>query len=439
MQKLKKYLPQSAAILLLAMFFSGFMQSAVAQNLPEVWDLKTCIAYAKQNNININTLRLNASSEKENVSLSKNARYPDLNGSVSASSSYSDNNLSNVTSYGINSSVVLFNGNYYNNDIKASELSYEAANLDVAAAENDITLEITQAYLNILLANENIEYVKDLVATSESQVKQYQEKYDAGSVALKDLLQLQATLANDKYSLVAAENTKRQNLLALKTILQLPAGTTLEIAIPDEVSTDILTASLDSVQRYALQTMPQIKSSELVVKKQNVELSKAKAGYWPSLSLNAGISNSYSSDAKYAYFHQLSDNYIPQAGLTLSIPIYNRKSNAIQVAKSKIQLEQAKLASDNEKTTLMQTVEQAYIDVQNAKSQLAAADEQLNFAKESFRISTEQLKLGANNNVEYLQQKNVYVQAMQQYVQAKYSLVLYGKIFNFYNGIPVAL
>jgi outer membrane protein len=61
----------------------------------------------------------------------------------------------------------------------------------------------------------------------------------------------------------------------------------------------------------------------------------------------------------------------------------------------------------------------------------------LNYAKESYRISGEQLKIGANNNVEYLQQKNLYVQALQQYIQAKYSRMLYLKIFNFYKGIPV--
>jgi outer membrane protein len=183
--------------------------------------------------------------------------------------------------------------------------------------------------------------------------------------------------------------------------------------------------------------MPQIKSSALLVNKQTIELSKAKAGYWPSLSLTGSINTGFASTNPDIYFSQLSDNSTPQLGLQVSIPIYSRKTNSINVAKSKILLEQAKLASDNTKTELMQTIEQAFINVKNAQSQFTAAEEQLNYAKESYRISGEQLKIGANNNVEYLQQKNLYVQALQQYIQAKYSRMLYLKIFNFYKGIPV--
>jgi outer membrane protein len=413
------------------------MQNCAAQTIAKVWDLKSCIEYAKKNNINLNTLRLTSSSDRQNLLQSKYARYPNLSGTFAKNASYNNKSLSSTSSYGINSSMILFNGNYYNNDIKSNELSWQAANLDVATAENDITLQITQAYLNILLAKENIEYVKDLVATSESQVKQCDEKFKSGTVAHKDLLQLQSNLANDKYTLVEAENTKRQNLLTLKILLQLPSDTTFEIAAPINLTTDISIFPLDTVQQAALQTMPQIKSSALLVNKQAIELSKAKAGYWPSLSLTGSINTGFASTNSDIYFSQLSDNSTPQLGLQVSIPIYSRKTNSINVAKSKILLEKAKLASDNTKTELMQTIEQAYINVKNAQSQFTAAEEQMNYAKESYRISGEQLKIGANNNVEYLQQKNLYVQALQQYVQAKYSRMLYLKIFNFYKGIPV--
>jgi outer membrane protein len=52
------------------------------RHLPANWTLEECIAYAKKNNIQINTLRLNTSSAEEDLKESKAAILPDLSGSV---------------------------------------------------------------------------------------------------------------------------------------------------------------------------------------------------------------------------------------------------------------------------------------------------------------------------------------------------------------------
>ncbi len=441
MQTVFKYLRRNFRLFFAVMFFLAFILNIAAQNQSGGWDLKSCIEYAIKNNISLKNLRLNVSSGEQDLLMSKYAKHPSLSAGVSQSLTYnSDGSGYTSSSFGLNSAVVLYKGNYYNNDIKSNEFSLQAANLDVEAAENDITLQITQAYLNVLLASENIEYVKDLAATSESQVQQCKEKYNSGAVALKDLMQLQSAMANDKYSLVTAENAKRQNILTLKKLLQLPTDTVFEIATPDYVSTEISVSPLDDVRKSALQSRPEIKSGEVLINKQNVELLKAKAGYLPTVSLGGSIGTGFSgisSESPDPYFSQIANNYNPSLGLTISFPIFNRNSTRISVAKSKIALEQTKLESVNTKTILMQEIEQAFISVQNAKSQFVAAVEQFNYAKESYRISAEQLKIGANNNVEYLQQKNLYIQAQQMYLQSKYSMILYAKIYNFYKGIPV--
>jgi outer membrane protein len=107
--------------------------------------------------------------------------------------------------------------------------------------------------------------------------------------------------------------------------------------------------------------------------------------------------------------------------------------------KSKLEVGQAELTLRNTRTVLSQAIEQAYINVENAQSQYDAALEQLRYTQESYRIANEQLKIGAANTVEVLQQKNLYVQALQAYIQAKYSSALYIRIYDFYRGIPVKL
>ncbi|MBO9675634.1 MAG: TolC family protein [Sphingobacteriaceae bacterium] len=411
--------------------------AAEAQNIPQIWDLKTCIEYAKEKNISINTLKLTSQTAEQDLIASKAAVLPNLTGNVSQAITNYKSGLQNTSGFGLSSDLTLYNGGYLKNDIKAKELSLQAANLSVEAAKNDITISITQAYLNILLAKENITYLKDLLTTSEAQVKQSEQQFKFGTIAKKDLLQLQATYANDKYTLVAAQNTLQQNILTLKQLLQLPTATPFEISTTDTIAVAPALGNLASAQDKALHTRPEVKGAELNIQLQTTELAKAKSTLRPTLSLGGSLNTGYNNNNVGGYGYQLNNSFYQNLGLTLSIPIFDRKVTKTNVAKANIGIEQARLALLDTKTTLTQNVERAYINVQNANSQYEAAQEQFNYTGEALRISNAALKEGTNNIVENLQQKNLYVQALQAFIQAKYTASLYTKIYNFYTGVPI--
>ena len=59
--------------------------------------------------------------------------------------------------------------------------------------------------------------------------------------------------------------------------------------------------------------------------------------------------------------------------------------------------------------------------------------------QESYRIAKAQLDVGASNIVDFLQQKTLYTQAFQVYIQAKYNAALSIKIYDFYMGTAIKL
>ena len=406
-------------------------------DLPKNWTLQQCLDYAFQNNITLNTLRLTQATNEQNLTQSKAARLPNLGANASGDITHYKSGFSPTTSFGASSSMVLYQGGYLNNDIQSKQYSLQASNLDIEAAENDITLQITQAFLNILLAKENIIYYQDLVATSQAQETQGEQKFNAGAIAKQDLLELQASLAADQFSLVNVENINRQNKLTLKQILQLPTETQFDVVSSDTMNVNPALLSLSDAEAAALQTRPEIKSGELGVDIANVELEKAKSTMRPTLSLGGALGASYSGDPSKPYFPTLNNTFYQQLGLTLNVPIFDRKVTQTNTARAQINIDQAKLNLKNTKTTLSQNVEQAYINVENALNQYQAAQTQLDYTKEAFRIADISYKIGNSNLVDYLQQKNLYIQAMQQFIQAKYSTALYAKIYNFYTGVPV--
>jgi outer membrane protein len=432
-------------------FLSGPLsaQDSSRQHDPVKWDLRTCLSYALKNNYEINSLRLSRKTAEQNLLLSRAAVLPGVSGSVSQDYTHSRNANPVVggfqtqgnfaSNYSISSSWTIFNGGYLRNDIKQKGLQVQSAGLSIVQQENDITLQVTQAYLNVLLAKESIVYEQDLLQTSQAQVKQGQLQFDAGSIARKDLIELQAQLATDKYNLVNAQSTERQNLLALKQLLLLPSDFGFDIAEPDTIMAPLLIPSLEEVQQAALETRPEIKNGELGVQIARLDLDKAKAGYLPSAAIGGGLATGYSDNRSDDYLKQLDNNFYQQIGLTLSIPIFTRRATKTNVERSKIEVEQADLSLKNSKTVLSQAVEQAYINVLNAQAQYDASVEQLEAAREGYRIASEQLKVGAVNTVDLLLQKNLYTQALQNYIQAKYSSALYIRIYDFYRGVPVKL
>ncbi|MBN8879567.1 MAG: TolC family protein [Sphingobacteriales bacterium] len=437
-------------ILYLSTFLLLLTGIATAQDnaqLPAKWTLEDCINYAKENNIQINTLKLSSDAAKLDWQQSKNNRLPNVNGTISQSLVNSNNadpviggfqTQANFSSnYGINSSMTIYNGGYLNNDIRSKSLSLESANLTVQETTNNITLSITQAFLNILLAKENITYLKQVLATSDAQLKQSQQRFDAGSISKKDLLQFQSQLASDNYNLVTANNNYQTNIVNLKQLLQLPASYQMEVAEPASVEPQQAVVSLNEAMSAAQEIRPEVKNSEVGVSIAETELAKTKAGRLPTVSLGANLSSGFSDNRDAKYFSQLNNNFYQSLGATIAVPIFSRKLNKTNIAKSKIAIEQAKLDLLNTKTVLNQQVEQAYINLRNAQAQFVAAQTQLKAAEESYHITDEQLKLGAVNAVDVMTQRNTYVQALQSFVQAKYSAVLYNKIYDFYTGKPV--
>ena len=413
------------------------------------WNLQTCLDYAKKNNIQVNTLRYDQNLSEQDYLLAKASRLPTLNGTLGQSFTNSKNanpvvggfqtQSSFAGNYSLNTGWTIYNGGYLKKDVQQKDLLIKSANLSVKEAENDITLQVTQGFLNILLARENIVYLEDVLNTSKDQFKLADQRYKAGAISRKDLLQLQSQVASDQYALVNAQTIYRQNTVNLKQILQIPSSVNFQAAQPDTVVAKEVVPSLEEASRTALQNRPEVQNSQLGITIAEAELAKARALGKPSVTIGGNLSSGFSDNQETKFFPQLDNNFYQRLGVTVGIPIFNNRSVKTNVERSKIIIEQAKLTLVGTKTTLDQAVEQAYIAVLNAQAQYTAADAQLKASEETYKITSGQLELGAINALDLQLQKNLYVQAVQAFVQAKYNAVLSIKVYNFYTGVPVTL
>jgi outer membrane protein len=252
-----------------------------------------------------------------------------------------------------------------------------------------------------------------------------------------------------QYLLVQIQNSIRQNILTLKQLLQLSTDTPFDIVTPAAVDVTASLPPLQEVQQAALNNFPEIEIGQLGRDIASTNILIAKAGFKPTLKANAALGTGYSdvltntvsnpAYPKTPYFTQTGRNFYQNLGFTLSIPVFSQRINKANLAKANIAYKQADLNLQNDQLVLLQAVELAYLSAVNAQQSYKAAEQQLVFATESYRIANEQLKLGAINTYDLLLQQNQYVQAVQAFNQAKYTAVLQHKIYEFYMGKPVVL
>ena len=410
----KKFL---SLVFLAALPLLSFGQSDTTQ--VKVWTLEDCIRYAREKNLNVQSAQVNLSSAESDIKQASAARLPGLSASISQGLTHARRDIeSNESAYAysanaqLSASMTLYNGGKLNNTLTQKKTDAQARAYDVARTRNDIEISVTQAYLQVLYARESVGINQKTVESSLSQVELSKELYEAGSIALSDYAQMQSQYASDKYQLVAAQNTLDKSILDLKQLLELEAGYDFRLDFPeisDEQVDEPIPSSL-SVYNSALQSMPEVKSAQLGIESAKLGEKIAKASGIPSLSLSAGIGTGYATTSSDAFARQLDRSLSENVGLSLSIPRQRQMC-----------------------------IRDSWQDAVSAQSRYQAACEQLRSAQISYDLVNQQFAEGMKNTVELLQEKNNYLSAQMEAVQAKYQAVLSIKLLNFYQNKPITL
>ncbi|MDE7149003.1 MAG: TolC family protein, partial [Bacteroidales bacterium] len=171
-------------------------------NRPVIWDLQTCITYARQNNLQVRNAQIDYESAATDLKTAKAARYPSL--SFGSNQGFTNGNTFNETNgrfvsnpqytgtYSVSTDMVIYNGSRLHNTVKQRKIDLEMNRLLVDKAQNDIEIAVTNAYLEVLYATESMKIDSTISETSRMQYEEAQAKYEVGSLNLSDLAQLKA-------------------------------------------------------------------------------------------------------------------------------------------------------------------------------------------------------------------------------------------------------
>ena len=421
-----------------------------AQN--KVWTIDDCIQYALDKNIQVKQAQVSYDINGINMNYAKSAWYPSLSGSVRENFSWSNQsgntsgstvfNGSDGTNISVNSGMTVFNGNRIRNNVKQSEINYEAAKYNTDVIKETVSLNVLNAYLQVLFAEEQVNNNNSQITSLEQQLNLAGERLKLGVIANTDYLQVKSLLATEKQTLASAQSQLAINRITLIQLMELmePGNFSIEHPNLDSLINQKRIPDPKQIFQIALGVKPEVKNAELNKQSSQIGIDIAKAGFLPDISANAGLSTLYSSNSisGSSFGNQFKNNFSPAIGLSASIPIYLNKQVRTSVAIAKKNTDNAELNEYNVKNQLRKEIEQSCQDVISSQIEYEASVEAYNAVKESFDVASEKYNQGIMNSVDFLIQKTTYINTESTLLQSKYRLIFNYKVLDFYTGLSLS-
>ncbi|KAA6310394.1 Outer membrane efflux protein BepC, partial [termite gut metagenome] len=335
-------------------------------------------------------------------------RLPDLSATVDENLNHSKSNTAAWNgNYGLNSSLVLYQGSSISENIKKSKLSAEQTEYLSKQYDNELVIQVLQTFLSALGNEELLKYQQFLLKSSEEQVQLGSERFRLGEILESDYLLLQSQYATDKNNIAETTIQRENSLLALKSLLSIEPLQVLEIVYPDAESIEWMALLPDegTVLESALANLPDFRISRYNVEIAGTAVKIAKSGHYPTVSLTGSAGSGHLNGAS-GFGTQLSDRFTIQAGITVNIPIFNRNRTKSNVTQSRIALKQAELEEKQTGLSLQQTILQEYRNVVSSLSSFETSQIKEKAYSASFATHRKQYDAGSITTVELLQQQN---------------------------------
>ena len=427
-----------------------FFLIASISSQAQTYTLQQCIDTALANNIGVKQSDLLKQTAQVNFNQSRLNVLPFVNAGIShdiyngrsidpASNGYVNQKLGSAN-YQLNSGFVLFNGGNLQNAIKQDAAAFEASNMELQQAKDNLVLNVILAYLQVL-NNEDIL----LSATNQAEVSQRQlERLDIlnkqGAIKPSEFSDLKGQLMNDQLAIVNARNAVESAKLLLVQLMNKPYDVQMKIERVDIGEFMVnYTASANDVYQNALQQFSLVKAVELRTKSFAYGSKAARSALFPTVSIGGGLNTNYSSIAQNAsgkipYNSQLKNNVSTSVGVGITIPIFNRLLQRNRVKLADILLKNSKLEEENTKMQLRQNIEQAHLNMTNAYDRYKVLLDQVAAYTESFKAAEVRYNAGVGTSIDYLTAKDRLDRANINLISAKYDFVLRKKILDYYNG-----
>ena len=432
------------------LFFLSILLASTFVFSQKKWTLRECVDYAVKNNLQVINNQYNNDIQSKNLAMAKNDYLPSASANIgnnvrfgqvpdNAGNSLRTDAFSNSASLGV--SMDIYNNGRIKKTVQKSQYDLDASFLDTEKTKNDISLQVAQLYLQVLLNKEVKKITDESVNNAEKVLNRAKATTEVGTTAKTVEAEAIASLAREKQKQKSAEIDIERSLFNLAMLLQLKEFKEFdvqEVPLPSMLAAPL--NSTDNIINTAYENQPQVKAAETRILSAQKQIEIANTAFYPSLLVSAGLSTSYQNLFNYSentFSKQYKDNFGQNLGLSLNIPIFNKGNTKLQVEQAKISENIAKNTLEQQKLSVRQDVQKAYFDANANYENFMAAVEAEKSTKLALDFAEKSYEAGRSTIYDLNNARNNYVNAQSTVSQAKYNYIFSMKLLNFYAGIPL--
>ena len=426
------------------------------------WTIQECVDYAIKNNLQIQAQAYNKDVQTKNLEMAKREYLPGVSGTISNSASFGNSQFVNTSvrndnfnnNANVGANILVYNNGRLEKTIRKTGFDLDASLQDIETIKNNISLQIAQQYLNVMLNRE----IKKI---SESAMENAQKLYDrakittdVGTTAQTVLAEATASLAKKKQNVKTAQINVDKALFAMAQLLQLQDYKTfdvVDIPVPDELTPQ--TESVEEVLNIAYTSQPIVKAAEIRIKAAEAQTEVVKTNFYPTISATAGIGSFYNNRLntnnisgtpqlyikEHSFADQYRENFGQQLSLSANIPIFNKGITKLQVEQTKINEVIAKNNLEQQKFQLKQDIQQAQFNADSNYEIYVAAIEAEKSTRLALDFAEKSYEAGRSTIYDVTIARNNYANAQGSVAQAKYNYLFSIKVLDFYAGRGITL
>ncbi|MEO8858148.1 MAG: TolC family outer membrane protein [Burkholderiaceae bacterium] len=366
---------------------------------------------------------------------SRAGTLPSVNLAVGASRSAADANIKLPNSYGSLAATVSASQPLYR---PANWLTYEQAKKSVVSAqaqlvasEQDLEIRLSQAYFDVLAAQDALTFVIAQKAAVAEQLASAKRNFEVGTSTITDTREAQA-----RYDLVGAQQIAAENDLHVKKIaLDVLVGKTDTTPAPltAPVTLPVLTpADVEPWVAEAMQEHPALRQSELALEVAQLETRKAEAAGKPVVDLTASVQHARNDGSANSF----ANTHLNTAtvGVALNWPLFAGFSIQNRVKETLALEDKARNDLEAAQRTIAQNTRTAFFSVLSGQGQVRALEAAEASSQSSLDANKLGYQVGVRINIDVLNAQSQLFQTKRDLARARYDVLLGGLKLRQANG-----
>jgi outer membrane protein len=296
---------------------------------------------------------------------------------------------------------LIFNGTTYN-QIRGTFFQRDSAYFAFRNILDQLLATVKTQFYQVVVNRELIKVQEQSVHLLESQLKDQQNRFEAGTVPRFNVLQAEVALYNQLPLLITAQNNYRISKITLAKTLGLDfqprRGESPPLEVIGEMPYNPRTIALAAAIELGKERRPFLKEARANVLNQLQQVRSAAGQYLPTITTSGG--GEWVSSPTNSSWHDISKGWI--ATVQGSMPIWDSGAIAGQVIQQRALFSEAKITYDDDVRQVELEIQQAYSNLQQNEELVKSQEKNVELADEALRLAKARLDAGAGVQLDVL-------------------------------------